>query len=124
MTKQLKPCPFCGGEYSFIDDIDYSLNEDIPEHLRDGVCFTVVCYDCNARGCEENTESKAILAWNSRICESQKHINEIKAQAIKEAVKHADGETYIGVTGGEFPPQKQYRAEILVFADNLRGKND
>lgn len=124
MTKQLKPCPFCGGEYSFIDDIDYSLNEDIPEHLREGVCFAVVCYDCNARGCEENTESKAILAWNSRISESQKHINEIKAQAIKEAVKHADGETYISVTGGEFPPQKQYRAEILVFADNLRGKND
>ncbi|OCG35691.1 MULTISPECIES: DUF3850 domain-containing protein [unclassified Gilliamella] len=55
---------------------------------------------------------------------SQKHINEIKAQGIEEAVKNADNQTYIGVTGGEFSPQKQYRAEILVFADNLRGKND
>ncbi|MWN30961.1 MULTISPECIES: hypothetical protein [unclassified Gilliamella] len=55
---------------------------------------------------------------------SQKHINEIKAMGIEEAVNNADNETYIGVTDGEFPPQKQYRAEILVFADNLRGKND
>jgi hypothetical protein len=53
---------------------------------------------------------------------SQKHINEIKAQAIEEAVKKADRETYIGVTGGDFPPQKQYRAEILAFANNLRSK--
>ncbi|KDN11141.1 Lar family restriction alleviation protein [Gilliamella sp. Imp1-1] len=56
MTKQLKPCPFCGSEYSFIDDIDYSLNEDIPEPLREGVCFAVVCHDCNASGAKDLAE--------------------------------------------------------------------
>ncbi|OCG66303.1 hypothetical protein A9G41_12990 [Gilliamella sp. Nev5-1] len=124
MTEQLKPCPFCGSEYLFIDEIDYRLNEDIPEHLRDAICFAVVCYDCNARGCEKDTENKAILAWNSRISKSQKHINEIKAQAIEEAVKKADNETYIGVVGSDFPPQKQYKAEILAFADSLRLKHE
>ncbi|OCG39024.1 hypothetical protein A9G29_09600 [Gilliamella sp. Fer2-1] len=87
MTKQLKPCPFCGSEYSFIDEIDYRFNEDLPEHLRDAICFAVVCYDCNARGCEKDTENKAILAWNSRISKSQKHINEIKALAFADNLR-------------------------------------
>lgn len=127
MTKQLKPCPFCGSEYLFIDEIDYRFNEDIPEYLRnaisfagDAIYFAAVCYDCNARGCEENNKNQAISSWNLAIRESQ----EVKAQGIREAVKKADRETYIGVVGSDFPPQKQYRAELLAFADNLRLKHE
>lgn len=83
---------------------------------------------------DSKSEIAAELGWrdwqierlNERIkeLESQKHINEIKAQGIDEAIKRADNETYIGVVGGDFPPQKQYRAEILVFANNLRLKHE
>ncbi|OCG24758.1 hypothetical protein A9G11_03645 [Gilliamella sp. wkB108] len=66
MTEQLKPCPFCGSEDLFIDDIDYRFNEDISEEHRDGICSAVVCFNCNARGSEKDSENKAILAWNSR----------------------------------------------------------
>jgi hypothetical protein len=86
----------------------------------------------------ENLDSKSDIAaemgwrdWkieqlNERIkeLESQKHINGIKAQGIEDAVEKADNETYIGVVGSDFPPQKQYRAELLALADNLRLKHE
>jgi hypothetical protein len=83
---------------------------------------------------DSKSDIAAELGWrdwqieqlNERIkeLESQKHINEVKAQGIREAVKKADNETYIGVVGSDFPPQKQYRAELLAFADNLRLKHE
>lgn len=51
---------------------------------------------------------------------SSKDINRIKAQGIEEAVKKADKETYICLVGQEFPPQQQYRAELLAHAEHLR----
>lgn len=60
---------------------------------------------------EDAVESKSYNVTTKEL-ESQKHINEIKAQGIEEAVKKADNETYIGVIGDDFPPQKQYRAVI------------
>lgn len=56
--------------------------------------------------------------------ESQSHINEIKAQGIEEAIKKADNETYIGIVGQEFPPQSQYKSELLCYAEQLRTKHD
>ena len=47
-------------------------------------------------------------------------IDEIKAQGIEEAVKKADSETYINLVGKEFPPQQQYRAELLAYASSLK----
>ena len=47
-------------------------------------------------------------------------IGEIKAQGIVEAVKNADSETYINLVGQEFPPQQQYRAELLAYASSLK----
>ena len=47
-------------------------------------------------------------------------IDEIKAQGIEEAVKKADSETYINLVGKEFPPQQQYRAELLAYASALK----
>lgn len=49
-----------------------------------------------------------------------KEIDEIKAQGIEEAVKKADSETYINLVGKEFPPQQQYRAELLAYASSLK----
>lgn len=71
MTKQLKPCPFCGSTDLFINDVDYRFNEVVPEEQR-GIYKAVVCYECNARGSEKNSENKATLAWNSRGNESNK----------------------------------------------------
>ena len=47
-------------------------------------------------------------------------IDDIKAQGIEEAVKKADSETYINLVGKEFPPQQQYRAELLAYASSLK----
>lgn len=49
-----------------------------------------------------------------------REIDEIKAQGIEEAVKKADSETYINLVGKEFPPQQQYRAELLAYASSLK----
>lgn len=51
MTKELEPCPFCGGEAMLCENIDYSY---------------VYCMRC---GCQTNEASyilDAIEAWNTR----------------------------------------------------------
>lgn len=52
MMRELKPCPFCGGE------------AHIHRHER----FGVECDECGmGLGCIKNTEKEAIEAWNRRV---------------------------------------------------------
>lgn len=62
MNKELKPCPFCGGETKLISDLSEMLNY-------------VLCMDCYCRTQVFTTKARAIKAWNTR-----KPIDEIVAQ--------------------------------------------
>ena len=68
--KELKPCPFCGGEAK----LDEYLNI-VPEIAENGAytgeeiecyarCYCTVC-KITTTGCA--TESEAIKAWNGRV---------------------------------------------------------
>lgn len=84
-------------------------------------------YSTHAYGIEETANGEwckysVVKKLQAQIkeLESDKHLNEIKAQGINEAVNKADNETYIGLVGQEFPPQSQYRAELLCYAELLK----
>jgi Lar family restriction alleviation protein len=51
----MKPCPFCGGQNSKLD-----------ETMRNGVSF-IICNDCKAEGPKSINERKAKINWNFRI---------------------------------------------------------
>ena len=55
MKKQLKSCPFCGGEAAIEEDKEW------------GDCW-IWCMDCKIRQPEETytTKKEAITAWNRR----------------------------------------------------------
>lgn len=56
----LRPCPFCESNELFISEFDYS---DEVKAIN-SITYAVTCYDCNARGSEEYTESGAVAKWN------------------------------------------------------------
>lgn len=53
----LKPCPFCGGEATLVEDI-----------YDDRLCSYVICSNdnCNANTGRYDTEDEAITKWNTR----------------------------------------------------------
>ena len=44
-------------------------------------------------------------------------------EQLNERIKELKSQKHISVTEGACPPQKQYRANIVAFFNNLRGKN-
>jgi Lar family restriction alleviation protein len=70
MNKELKPCPFCGGEATLYD---YEESRDIYDKETLGYVdteyFTKYGVDCEFCGCivaDRNSETEAIEAWNRR----------------------------------------------------------
>jgi Lar family restriction alleviation protein len=84
MTKQLKPCPFCGSaDVSIIDTSDW-----------DGNASTVACGKC-AAGVREigrsNSRIKAITAWNTRAAPAP--VVEVTDKMVERAcVELAEGD--------------------------------
>lgn len=99
MTKQLKPCPFCGSTDLFINDVDYRFNEVVPEEQR-GIYKAVVCYECNARGSEEASEAEAVMRWNTRIAHPLKilpeYFNEVVSGNKKSEIRYNDRNYRVG----------------------------
>lgn len=63
-TPDLKPCPFCGGEYSIGDDYRPVVYFTKPVN---GVEYRYCeCHDCGIRTADCDTELDAIEAWNTR----------------------------------------------------------
>lgn len=65
MSRELKPCPFCGGNAKLIETYKYvGLSKPIPRYF-------VRCDndDCNVyvATCNSDTEEEAIEAWNRRV---------------------------------------------------------
>ena len=54
MSKELKPCPFCGG-------VPY-----INDELRAEDCICVQCQECFSESTPMETDAEAITAWNTR----------------------------------------------------------
>ena len=51
MKKELKPCPFCGGEAEIVG---YTI-------------FWATCKECTAETKDFDTKEEAIEAWNRRV---------------------------------------------------------
>ena len=60
-TECMKPCPHCGCNTPWIEDI---------EHTQ-GLRWYVFCHKCGATGGQKRTPAKAIEAWNTRTSETQ-----------------------------------------------------
>ncbi len=61
MTK-LRPCPFCGGDATLIEDI---YNDQLYNYV---ICSND---DCNANTGRCDTEDEAITKWNKRVSEAE-----------------------------------------------------
>jgi len=55
--KELKPCPFCGGEPRFTG------SDNVNGHPY----WYVTCNDCLAGTCGDEDKDKAVANWNRRV---------------------------------------------------------
>ena len=99
--RELKPCPFCGGEP---DIYEYGDKHDIfdPDTLGyvDTVYYTKYGHGCPNCGCivaEKMSKEEAIIAWNTRTNSAPQQrinlydrlalVNEARKQAVMEFTK-------------------------------------
>lgn len=77
MSKQLKPCPFCGGEASaegrltFADTYKawWGENRGKDNRMRESFyCNCIRCGSSNQGLHGHRTRDLAIMAWNTRTC--------------------------------------------------------
>ena len=80
-VKELKPCPFCGGEAETLT----------AESMHGGYLFVIMCDDCCSRGGVYDTEAEAIEAWNTRAEMSQEDIAILLDElGVSERTCHAE----------------------------------
>lgn len=58
-TQKLKPCPFCGGDASYL-------------YKQSSTTWYVFCGECESSGAESYSETEAIAAWNRRAPQCEK----------------------------------------------------
>lgn len=58
-TQKLKPCPFCGGDASYL-------------YKQSSTTWYVFCGECESSGAESYSENDAIAAWNRRAPQCEK----------------------------------------------------
>ncbi len=63
-VKELKPCPFCGGQAEIHPSNDWDAKFT-------GATFFAWCDECETRGDYYNTEAEAIAAWNTRADDNE-----------------------------------------------------
>lgn len=64
MSKELKPCPFCGGDASLIVKTFFGLPEEDV--------YTVACNDCKSQSCYSDDRKETVKVWNTRPAEDAK----------------------------------------------------
>lgn len=62
---ELKPCPSCGNDHIWIEDID----------ARGEVEFYAFCPSCGMKGGNRKTPEEAAEAWNTRAEQTCKVVN-------------------------------------------------
>ncbi|HDT0712196.1 TPA: Lar family restriction alleviation protein [Morganella morganii subsp. morganii] len=55
----MKPCPFCGGDASYL-------------YKQSSTTWYVFCGECESSGAESYSENDAIAAWNRRAPQCEK----------------------------------------------------
>lgn len=81
ITKQLKPCPFCGADDPFVHPSRHGLDE---YNL-----YFACCRKCGARGSEDGSRGGAAMSWNTRIAHSLKILPE-HFNAVENGNKNAE----------------------------------
>ena len=67
MSRELKPCPFCGGKAVLKETYRYiGHGESIPQYFVK--CGNAYC-DLYVATCNRDSEEEAIDAWNRRVTE-------------------------------------------------------
>lgn len=66
MDKELKPCPFCGGDGRIIEKIKVYDSRD-KRMCRCTTDFYVRCDRCGAEAEHFDNQNSAIKAWNRRV---------------------------------------------------------
>lgn len=56
---ELKPCPFCGADYGFLEIIKCGVTGS--SHV-----YAVMCCECGGRSGRAETKDDAVEAWNRR----------------------------------------------------------
>ena len=96
MTKQLKPCPFCGDNNSCITPVYYDPGGDNTGEIF----YFVHCGNCDARGGEHGTKNEAVMHWNTRIPHSLKilpeHFNAVVSGNKKSEIRYNDRNYRVG----------------------------
>ncbi len=103
MEKEIKKCPFCGGEANLFSDFKVSGN-DTDVYAPNGYSVSCECCKCGARGKEfislEDPEKDnwgniacrdAIKAWNMRYSENRSN-PDISDIALKVAIAYAQAQ--------------------------------
>lgn len=74
MSKELKPCPFCGGDASLIVKEFFGFPEEDV--------YTVACNDCNSRSCYSDDRKETVKVWNTRPAEDalKAEVERLKAE--------------------------------------------
>ena len=68
MMKELKPCPFCGGNFQFVGTIEIWDECNDRSNYRYGVMCDNIIGGCGAMvGVMHETKKEAIEAWNRRV---------------------------------------------------------
>lgn len=62
-NKELKPCPFCGGEACTMEEFDGF----------DTTQYSVQCQSCKIETMLFNERAEAIAAWNRRVSSGKEH---------------------------------------------------
>lgn len=63
-SEELRPCPFCGGRGAIVD---VSWEYELMGAAKGGrKWWNVMCVNCEARTSAEQTQKKAVDAWNRR----------------------------------------------------------
>lgn len=84
MSNELKPCPFCGNKYLWLEDIG----------IRGTARYYVICTTCGAKSNFEKTPEEAMKKWNERgeqTCSiTDLNSGEVADYECREHIKHCE----------------------------------
>ena len=103
MSEELKPCPFCGSEYTQVRYMGGKLQE--TSAFSSG--YRGECCDCGFLTAAFYTEAEAVKAWNTRSERTCHNDNAEGSFVCSECGAHVR-DTYVGVSYGDENGKRWY----------------